>query len=103
MMKRLISTLLATALIAPATVAFAKPDKHGELPPGLQKKVQRGGELPPGWKKKLQPGYILEDDIYRHAVVVHPVDDRGLVTVRIEGELVRLVHATHEIVDILRR
>ena len=25
------------------------------LPPGLQKKVERGGQLPPGWRKKVQP------------------------------------------------
>jgi hypothetical protein len=25
-----------------------------QLPPGLQKKVQRGGTLPPGWPKKVQ-------------------------------------------------
>ncbi|MBB5211239.1 hypothetical protein [Microbulbifer hydrolyticus] len=103
MLKSLTTALVAIALAVPATTALAKPDKHGDLPPGLQKKVNRGGELPPGWKKKLQRGYVLEDEIYRHAVVVHPVDDRGLVTVRIEGELVRLVHATHEIVDILSR
>ncbi|WP_299594843.1 hypothetical protein [uncultured Microbulbifer sp.] len=100
-MKRLTTALVAVALVAPVATAYAKPDKHGDLPPGLQKKVERGGELPPGWKKKLQPGYILEDDIYHHAVVVQPVDRHGLVTVRIEGELVRLIHATHEIVDIL--
>lgn len=100
-MKRFTATLVAVALVVPAATAYAKPDKHGDLPPGLQKKVERGGELPPGWKKKLQPGYILEDDIYRHAVIVQPVDRHGLVTVRIEGELVRLIHATHEIVDIL--
>jgi len=88
-------------LVSGSGLAVAKPDKSGDLPPGLQKKVNRGGELPPGWKKKLRRGYVLEDAIYNHAVIVHPVDSRGLVTVRIEGELVRLVHATHEIVDIL--
>ena len=103
MIKHLTTALLASALVFTAAGVTAKPDKSGDLPPGLQKKVQRGGELPPGWKKKLQPGYVLEDAIYRHAVVVHPVDSRGLFTVRIEGELVRLVHATHEIVDILSR
>ena len=101
MLKSLTSVLVAIALALPATSVLAKPDKGGDLPPGLQKKVERGGELPPGWKKKLRPGYVLEDEIYRHAVIVKPVDSRGLVTVRIEGELVRLMHATHEIVDIL--
>ncbi|WP_160152257.1 hypothetical protein [Microbulbifer sp. ALW1] len=99
-MRYLICSVLAVALAGSAGVAMAK-DKSGDLPPGLQKKVERGGELPPGWKKKLQRGYVLEDAIYRHAVIVQPVDRHGLVTVRIEGELVRLVHATHEIVDIL--
>ncbi|MCQ3828706.1 hypothetical protein HXX02_04565 [Microbulbifer elongatus] len=103
MLKQLTTSLVVSALMCATANAVAKPDKNGELPPGLQKKVERGGELPPGWKKKLAPGYVLEDEIYRHAVVVHPVDSRGLVTVRIEGELIRLVHATHEIVDILSR
>jgi hypothetical protein len=97
----MLSTLLIAVVAAGAGLAEAKPGNSGDLPPGLQKKAARGGELPPGWKKKLARGYILEDAIYDHAVIVHPVDDRGLVTVRIEGELVRLVHATHEIVDIL--
>ncbi|MFV8781104.1 hypothetical protein ACNKU7_01665 [Microbulbifer sp. SA54] len=97
----LIATLLMAAMTTGAAVAVAKPDKSGDLPPGLQKKVDRGGELPPGWKKKLQKGHRLDDSIYSHAVIVQPVDRHGLVTVRIEGELVRLVHATHEIVDIL--
>lgn len=97
----LVSVLLMAALVSGSGLAIAKPEKSGDLPPGLQKKVERGGELPPGWKKKLQKGYVLEDAIYDHAVIVQPVDRHGLVTVRIEGELVRLVHATHEIVDIL--
>ncbi|MBY6210112.1 hypothetical protein KUV95_00960 [Microbulbifer agarilyticus] len=102
MFKHIATTLVVSALAMGGTSAMAKPDKHNsDLPPGLQKKVARGGELPPGWKKKLAPGYVLEDEIYRHAVIVQPVDSRGLVTVRIEGELVRLIHATHEIVDVL--
>lgn len=90
---------LAAAMALPATGALAKPNK--ELPPGLQKKVERGGELPPGWQKKLQVGTVLEPDIYSHAVVVKPLDKYGYVTVSIEGEVVRLIQATHEIVDII--
>jgi hypothetical protein len=29
--------------------------RYRSLPPGLQKKVERGGQLPPGWRKKIQP------------------------------------------------
>lgn len=48
-----------------ATVRFAAGDvriiedyyrpKVQQLPPGLEKKLQRGGTLPPGWQKKVQP------------------------------------------------
>jgi hypothetical protein len=29
--------------------------RYRSLPPGLQKKVERGGQLPPGWRKKIEP------------------------------------------------
>lgn len=98
-MNKFAITALAALLALPAAGALAKP--HNDLPPGLQKKAENGGELPPGWQKKLQKGAILEPEIYSHAVVVKPVDDSGLVTVTIDGEIVRLIHATHEIVDVL--
>jgi hypothetical protein len=77
----------------------AKKDK---LPYGLQKKVAKGEPLPPGWQKKLARGKILDMDIYRHKQVVVPLDSHGLITVRIEGKLVRLHEATREIIDILK-
>lgn len=59
--------------------------RYRSLPPGLQKKVQRGRPLPPGWQKKLQPfPVVLERELvalpqgyYRgvidgHAVVYNP-------------------------------
>lgn len=99
MNKTAIAVGIAALLALPAG-ALAKP--NNDLPPGLQKKVERGGELPPGWKKKLQVGAIMEPEIYRHGVVVRPVDKYGIVTVSIEGEIVRLMHHTREIVEILR-
>ncbi|WP_193162596.1 hypothetical protein [Microbulbifer hainanensis] len=99
MRKSAIAIGLAALVALPAMSALAKP--NNDLPPGLQKKVERGGELPPGWKKKLQKGAVLEPEIYSHAVIVKPVDRYGYVTVSIEGEVVRLIQATHEIVDIL--
>jgi hypothetical protein len=29
--------------------------RHRNLPPGLQKKLQRTGQLPPGWQKRFEP------------------------------------------------
>ncbi|MBO1924802.1 hypothetical protein [Thiomicrorhabdus sp. 6S3-12] len=72
------------------------------LPPGLQKRAQNTGKpLPPGWQKKLRRGDIMDRDIYRHGKVIEPVDVRGVVTVSIDGKMVRLYQATREIIDIL--
>lgn len=83
-------------------IGAAKDVKEKSLPPGLQKKVARGGELPPGWQDKLIVGEYLDYDIYRRGRVVLPVGDSGMVTVEIEGRMIRLIEATREIVEILK-
>ena len=81
--------------------AHGSKDKTKPLPYGLQKKLEKGQALPPGWEKKLVVGNHLEQDIYRQGDIVIPLDSRGLLTIRLEGKLVRLVKATREIVEIL--
>lgn len=81
-------------------ISFGKDDKEKGLPPGLQKKSERGQSLPPGWQKKLIVGNILEKDIYKHGKIV-ATDNRGLVTISIEGKLIKLIKDTREIVEIL--
>jgi hypothetical protein len=39
--------------------------KMKSLPPGLEKKLDRGGELPPGWRDKVRRGEVLDADLYR--------------------------------------
>jgi hypothetical protein len=90
--------ILAGLMIAPV---HAKQDKHQQLPPGLQKKAERGQSLPPGWQKKLARGQVMDEQVYRQSQIVVPVDSHGLLTVRIEGKLVRLYQATREIADVL--
>ena len=52
-MKRVFGIAGAILLISTfAPAAHADPPHYGGLPPGLQKKVERGGSLPPGWTKK---------------------------------------------------
>lgn len=86
-----------------STAAIAKHEKNGskQLPQGLQKKLERGGSLPPGWQHKLVRGEILAEPVYSHSRVVIPVDDEGLLTVRVEGKLIKLIEATREIVEIV--
>lgn len=85
----------------PATANPTNPHEGKSLPPGIEKKYERTGELPPGWEKKLAVGKRLDLDIYGHARVVVPLDNDGLITVRIENKVVRLIQATREIVEIL--
>lgn len=44
-----------------------KPKKKKSLPPGLQKKLERGGELPPGWQEKVARGEVLDADLYGYS------------------------------------
>ncbi|KFZ36714.1 hypothetical protein HR45_14750 [Shewanella mangrovi] len=99
--RPLVTLVTAIALLSP-TVAFAKHD-HGELPPGLQKKAAQGKPFPPGWQKRYHRGDVLERDIYDRGRIVVPLDDKGLITVNIEGTLFRLNQTTREIIDILSR
>ena len=98
---RKVLALLAVGLLGAAPLQ-AKNDKQDDLPPGLLKKAQKGKPLPPGWQKKIEVGERIDPQVFkREAVVVVPEDGAGLLTVRIDGKLVRVAEKTLEIVDIL--
>ena len=94
---------LAVIVCVSATPAIAKKekDKNKSLPQGLQMKLDRGGSLPPGWQKKLVRGEVLEEPVYNHSEVVIPIDSEGMLTVRVEGKLIKIIEATREIVEIV--
>lgn len=100
-MKKLMVSFLVVLLSFGLSLAEAKPDKEKSLPPGLQKKIERGDELPPGWQKKLTVGESLDEVVYQSAEVIVPIDDHGMVTIEVEERLVKLVEASREIVEIL--
>jgi hypothetical protein len=90
---------------------FDTPEKPGKkskpLPPGLQKKLARGGSLPPGWQKKIAKSEIMPVEVFKEChplppevVVKLPAPPVGVITVTIEGKIVRLLEATHEILDV---
>lgn len=87
-------------LLGMANFCYAKHGKERSLPPGLQKKMERGQSLPPGWQKKLVVGHVLDRDIYERGKII-ATNNKGLVTVSIDGKLVKLVKDTREIVEIL--
>lgn len=94
--------VVAICAVAFTGIAHAKAEKEKDLPPGLQKKYARTGELPPGWQKKLAVGQPLDIHVYREAHVVVPLDRHGMITVTVEGRVIRLIEATREIVEILK-
>ena len=87
-------------LVSPAQAK--KKNKHKQLPPGLAKNVERGKPLPPGWQKKLAKGKVMDHDIYERGSIVVPIDPLGIVTIRIEGKVFRVMEKSREIVDIIR-
>jgi len=104
-MKNTLFLILSLILLLSANVLDAKPEKNKgkqkSLPPGLQKKVDKGQELPPGWQKKLKKGDILEQRIFQHGQVVIPADKLGIITIKVDGTLLKLHEKTHKIIDIL--
>lgn len=101
-MKKVMFSLLAVVLSFAFSSAQAKSDQEKSLPPGLQKKVARGDKLPPGWQKKLAVGEHLESQVYDSANVVFPVDDHGIITIEVEGKIIRLIKESLDIVEILQ-
>ena len=103
-MRLLVLLLGFTCLGLGTTQAMASPpgQGHGHLPPGLEKKVARGDTLPPGWQKKLQVGGVLDRDVYRHGVIIGSSRHDGIVDLRVDDRIIRLVEDSREIVDILR-
>ncbi|MGD8782883.1 MAG: hypothetical protein PVG75_00515 [Thioalkalispiraceae bacterium] len=100
MKNKLIIVFISLAFLTGPAVA--KNDKHKGLPPGLEKNQKRGKPLPPGWQKKLRVGHILDVDVYHHARIVVPVDKHGIITVNIDGRLLKLDKVTRRIVDIVK-
>lgn len=85
-----------------------KPASGKALPPGVSKKLARGAALPPGWQKKIVRGEVLPPVVYAQAqllpgVVVRklPPPPAGTLLVTIDSKLVRLLEATHAILDVL--
>jgi hypothetical protein len=81
--------------------------KKKKLPPGLQKKLDRGGSLPLGWQNKVTKGEVLSEELYAQAeplpdalILQLPKAQDGTVTVRIEGKIIRIYKSTREILDV---
>jgi hypothetical protein len=82
--------------------------KKKDLPPGLQKKLERGGELPPGWQKKLARGEVLDPELryqseYLPRDLLSRLDERDAATeiLRIQDKIVRVSKGEGTIIDMI--
>lgn len=107
-MEKLTATLIGGAVLSLVVpmAAFAKNEhehdkRDKELPPGLQKKADKGQPLPLGWQKKLHRGDILDYDIYDRGRVVVPLDKDGKISIQIEGSIIKLDEKSRKILDIV--
>lgn len=99
-MKLLLKSAVLVVALLPVAALAGSPHEGG-LPPGLQKKVDRGESLPPGWQKKLD--YHRGDHLDRELLDygrVYDIDGRRQ-RVEIEDRVYTIIKDTREIVDIL--
>jgi len=68
--------------------------RGGNLPPGLQKKLERNGELPPGLQKRLEP---LPGDLNRQLPGLPEYWERVIV----ERDIILIDRRTNRILDII--
>jgi hypothetical protein len=72
-------------------------NKQKRIPPGLQKKLERGGQLPPGWQNKVAVGEVLDNDLYSRSEPLP--DDLDSVLGRVAGEEHRRIG--HKVIKVL--
>lgn len=79
-----------------------------QLPPGLQRRMERGGELPPGWQRKVESGEVLSQEQVRHGRRIDdellrrlPPQPEGTVIMETEDQVIRVLEATGEVLDVL--
>lgn len=73
---------------------------------GMKKRLEKGKGLPPGWQKKLARGSAVPADVWawheplpRDVLSRLPPQPDGVITVRIDSKIVRVVAATHVLLD----
>lgn len=105
-MKHLLIALICLAISIPALAKNEKDKKQKTLPPGLEKKIERGEDLPPGWQKKIARGEVLDSELYDIAVRIpnkptknYP-NTKGTELLRLEKKIIRIANDTREVLEI---
>ncbi|MFQ5777418.1 MAG: hypothetical protein ACE5IP_05375 [Terriglobia bacterium] len=69
--------------------------KRDELPPGLERHLEKNGTLPPGLQKRIQP---LPQDLERQL----PKTPKGVKRVVVAGNVILLEERTSKVLDIVK-
>lgn len=85
-----------------------KGGKVKDLPPGLQKKLDRGGDLPPGWQRKLERGDVVDREV---RAASHPIpeqlaerlpyDAATEEIIRVQDKVIRMSKGEGTIIDVI--
>ena len=107
MIKKILFVLCLILLVAPVHAKKNKHHKDNSLPPGLQKKVERGKQLPPGWQKKVARGKFIEPSIYihleappRNILRLLPPPTPGVSFKTIENKVIKLREKDRYVLDV---
>ena len=90
--------LLASIL---SSIAYAQPPHHGGLPPGLQKKLERGERLPPGWSNRgVVYGYGDDETVYSQNGYEESSDDQ-YESEYVEDKVYRIIKDARDLMSII--
>ena len=94
------AALLASIL---SSTIYAGPPHHGGLPPGLQKKLERGERLPPGWSHRAAVyGYGHGQAGYGQDGFVEPYSDQ-YEPEYVEDTVYRMIKDARDLINIFPR
>ena len=93
--------LTALILITSVGVTSALAADRSTSPVQIQSEQRaHQNRLPAGWQQQLKVGTTLNRDLFEASEVVYRDPELGLMTIQLEDKFVRVVAATHEILDV---
>ncbi len=100
MSKHKIISLVITAPLFISVAVSANNIQEEGLPLSEQEEVNVVKPLPLDWQKKVVVGQVLDVNVYNNATVI--LKDNGVETLSVDGQILRVLQNTHEVLEILQ-
>ncbi|WP_218311899.1 hypothetical protein [Alteromonas antoniana] len=94
---RFFAALVLSALVSSGVMAADRSHSPVQLQAEQRAKQL---SLPAGWQQQLKVGSTLDRTLFEASEVVYRDPELGLMTIQLEDKFVRVVAATHEILDV---